>query len=364
MATGVAGPIIVNVLTGFLGAGKTTLLNALLSQPDLSGVAVVINEFGSIGLDHLLVETIEDDTVLLQSGCICCTIRGDLKQAIMSLFEKRQSGRIAPFTRLIIETTGLADPAPIVATLTADLMLKYHFSMGNIITVIDVPNGRHNIATYPESARQVAVADRIVITKTDIADPAATGDLMTLLSTINPTASVEIADPDTTIGSLIVTEDIYDLAARPADVRRWISAERYHDHAHAPVQDANVHGAIRAVSVTYANSVSWSRFSTWLSLLVNRHGKRLLRVKGIIEVEGHRTPVVVHGVQHLIHRPMHLPDWPGADRGCVLVFITDGNIGDIQQSFSAFVETQGDAGASHLAAGGEIRISQPSSGPQ
>ncbi|MBA4799688.1 CobW family GTP-binding protein [Allorhizobium sp. NPDC080224] len=335
-------PIAVNVLTGFLGAGKTTLLNGLLSQPDLSDVAVIINEFGSIGVDHLLVETIEDDTVLLQSGCICCTIRGDLKQAILSLFEKRKSGRIAPFTRLIIETTGLADPAPIVATLTADLMLKYHFRMGNIITVVDVPNGRHNIETYAESARQVAVADRLVVTKADIAGPEATGALIAPLSAMNPAATVEISDPKNAAASLVVTEDIHDLAARPADVRRWVSAERYHDHAHGEVEDVNMHGAIRAVSVTTPNAVSWPRFTTWLSLLINRHGNRLLRVKGIVAVEGQETPVVIHGVQHLIHPPVHLAEWPGDDRGCVLVFITDGDIGDIAQSFSAFVDSPGD----------------------
>jgi G3E family GTPase len=184
------GPIVVNVLTGFLGAGKTTLLNRLLREPDLSDVAVIINEFGSMGIDHLLVETIDDETVLLQSGCICCTIRGDLKQAILSLFEKRQAGRIAPFKRLVIETTGLADPAPIVATLTADLMLKYHFSMGNIIAVVDAPNGRHNLETYGESARQVAVADRIVVTKGDIAEWGLTEDLLALLAEMNPTARI------------------------------------------------------------------------------------------------------------------------------------------------------------------------------
>lgn len=338
MPSGAQPPIVVNVLTGFLGSGKTTLLNALLSGPDLSNTAVIINEFGSIGLDHLLVETIEDDTVLLQSGCICCTIRGDLKQAILSLFEKRKAGRIGSFTRLIIETTGLADPAPIVATLTADLMLKYHFSMGNIVTVVEVPNGQHNIEAYTESARQVAVADRLVITKTDIAEPDAIAALIAKLSTMNPTASIEISDPANPAASLILTEDIHDLSARPAEARRWVAAERYHDHAHAPLQDVNAHGAIRAISLTTPNAVSWPRFSTWLSLLVNRHGEKLLRVKGIIGVEGHETPVVIHGVQHLIHQPVHMAAWPAEDRTSVLVFIVDGDIGDIAQSFAAFVE--------------------------
>ena len=340
MRSSPAGPIVVNVLTGFLGAGKTTLLNRLLREPDLSDVAVIINEFGSVGIDHLLVETIDDETVLLQSGCICCTIRGDLKQAILSLFEKRQAGRIAPFTRLVIETTGLADPAPIVATLTADLMLKYHFSMGNIIAVVDAPNGRHNLETYGESARQVAVADRIVVTKGDIAEWGLTEDLLALLAEMNPTARIEIGSPDRTPSALLMTEDIHDLGARSEEVRRWIAAERYHDHAHAPADDVNAHGSVRSVSITADRPLSWARFSTWLSMLVNRHGKRLLRVKGILDIDGYPTPVVIHGVQHIIHKPIHLDTWPDGVGGSVLVLITDGDLGDLKRSFSAFVEAE------------------------
>lgn len=334
------GAITVNVLTGFLGAGKTTLLNRLLREPDLSDVAVIINEFGSVGIDHLLVETIDDETVLLQSGCICCTIRGDLKQAILSLFEKRQAGRIAPFKRLVIETTGLADPAPIVATLTADLMLKYHFTMGNIIAVVDAPNGRHNLKTYGESARQVAVADRIVVTKSDLAETDATQDLLSCLSEMNPTARIEFGSPERMPSALLVTEDIHDLGARSGEVRRWIAAERYHDHAHAPADDINAHGSVRSVSISAERPLSWPRFSTWLSMLVNRHGTRLLRVKGILDIEGCPTPVVIHGVQHIIHKPIHLDAWPDGVSGSVLVFITDGDPGDFRRSFSAFVATE------------------------
>lgn len=354
-----SGAIAVNVLTGFLGAGKTTLLNRLLADPGLSDTAVIINEFGSIGIDHLLVEKLDEDTVLLQSGCICCTIRTDLKQAILSLFEKRKAGRIAPFGRLIIETTGLADPAPIVATLTADLMLKYHFRMGNIVAVVDVPNGRHNIETHEESARQVAVADRIVVTKPDLAEPEALSDLARLLSSMNPAAPVEVIR-EGDAGSRIVTEDVHDLAARPAGVRKWIAAERYHVHDHAPPAEVNVHGSIRAVSIASQTPISWPRFSTWLSLLVHRHGAKILRMKAILDVEGQATPAVVHGVQHLIHRPTHLEAWPPGMRGSVLVFITDGDIGDIERSFRAFV-TGDSAGAGHGASGAG-RAAQPEHG--
>ena len=339
-----ASPIVANILTGFLGAGKTTLLNALLSSPDLSDTAVIINEFGSIGIDHLLVESVGEDTVVLQSGCICCTIRGDLRQAILSLFDKRKAGLVPAFRRLVIETTGLADPAPIIATMTADLMLKYHFTMGNIIAVVDAPNGRHTLENHPESARQVAVADRIVVTKTDLAGDETVRDLMHLLSSMNPAATLEAIDPRRNAASLLLTEDIHDLDARGREVRRWISAERFHDHAHAPAGDVNRHGTITATAITASHALSWPRFASWLSMLVNRHGERILRLKGIVEIEGQDAPVVVHGVQHLIHKPTHFNHWPQGRRQTVLVFITEGPLGDLDRSFRAFNPDPAEAG--------------------
>lgn len=330
------GAIVVNILTGFLGAGKTTILNRLLVDPALSDTAVIINEFGSIGIDNLLVEKVDEETILLQSGCVCCTIRTDLKEAILSLFEKRKTGLIAPFKRLIIETTGLADPAPIVATLTADLMLKYHFRMGNIVAVVDVPNGQRNIEAHQESARQVAVADCILVTKPDLSEADKLSKLLHTVSVMNPAAVVEVVC-DGDVGSRIVTEEMHDLSARPVAARKWIAAERYHVHDHEPEIDRNVHGSVRAVSVRTESQISWPRFSTWLSLLVHRHGARILRIKAILDVEGQATPTVVHGVQHIIHRPTHLETWPSGMRGSVLVFITVGDIGDIERSFRVFV---------------------------
>ncbi|MDF2799545.1 MAG: cobalamin synthesis protein, partial [Devosia sp.] len=171
--SGVREPVVAHLITGFLGAGKTSLLNRLLAQPALADTAVIINEFGDVGIDHLLVQSVDDDVVLLKSGCICCTIRVDLKNTILSLFERVRRGEISPFSRLVIETTGLADPAPIIATLSADLMLKYHLRLGNVITVVDVPNGVANLASFAESRRQVAVADHIIISKGDLADAGA-----------------------------------------------------------------------------------------------------------------------------------------------------------------------------------------------
>ncbi|MCD7110106.1 GTP-binding protein [Rhizobium sp. DKSPLA3] len=329
--------ITANVLTGFLGAGKTTLLNRLLSGPDLADTAVIINEFGDIGLDHLLVQSVDGDIVLLKSGCVCCTVRGDLKDAVLALFERRARGDIPPFRRLVIETTGLADPAPIIATLAADMMLKYHFAIGNVVTVIDVPNGLHNLETFEEAARQVALADRIVLTKTDLATAEACHALRIAVEAINPAAVVTSGDDSGTVAALL-TQDIHDLASRPAEARRWVASARHGDHYHGGA-DRNRHGEIRAVSLTMDRPIAWARFSLWLSLLVHRHGTRILRLKGILDVEGAASPVVVHGVQHLIHPPFHLDAWP-CETASLLVLITDGDLGDLQRSFAAFMGTQ------------------------
>lgn len=332
--------ITANVLTGFLGAGKTTLLNRLLSGPDLGDTAVIINEFGDIGLDHLLVEKVDGDIVLLKSGCVCCTVRGDLKDAVLSLFERRARGDIPPFRRLVIETTGLADPAPIIGTLAADIMLKYHFAIGNVVTVLDVPNGLHNLQTFEEAARQVALADRIVLTKTDLATADACAALRAAVEAINPAAIVTSGD-ESGAAARLLTQDIHDLASRPAEARRWVASARHGDHRHASA-DRNRHGEIRAVSLTMDRPIAWARFSLWLSLLVHRHGTRILRLKGILDVEGAASPVVVHGVQHLIHPPFHLSDWP-CERASLLVVIIDGDLGDLQRSFSAFMGMRAEA---------------------
>jgi G3E family GTPase len=180
-----SGPITANILTGFLGSGKTSLLRRLLRQPDLTDTAVMINEFGEVGLDHLLIEAVTDDMVMLDSGCVCCTIRGDLKDALLRLYARRQRGEVPPFSRVVIETTGLADPAPIVATFAADPMLKHHFRVGNLVTVIDAECGAANLDRYEECRRQVAAADRLVVSKIDIAGSAKVRELRALVSRIS-----------------------------------------------------------------------------------------------------------------------------------------------------------------------------------
>jgi G3E family GTPase len=335
--------ITANVLTGFLGAGKTSLLKRLIALPSLAGTAVIINEFGEVGLDHLLVEAIDDDIVLLKSGCICCNIRTDLKAALLSLFERSRRGEIPSFSRVAIETTGIADPAPIVATLSADPMLRHHVRVGNIVTVVDVPNGLANLAAYPESQRQVAVADRLIVSKSDIAPPGDTASLRNQLKALNPAAEIlelsEAMQPD----DALFLRDIHDVSSRGAEVARWLRAERaqdhghHHDHSHDHALDTNRHGDIRAFVLQADTPLSWPRFGLWLSMLLNRHGGEILRLKGLLDIEGNDGPVVIQGVQHLIHKPMHLQSWPAGIQGTRIVVIAKGlDPAAVERSFRAF----------------------------
>ena len=179
-----------HLLTGFLGSGKTSMLKRLLALPDLAGTAVLINEFGEVGLDHLLVEEVDEQVVLLKSGCVCCSIRGDLRDGLERLHGRMESGEVPPFERVVIETTGLADPVPIVAGFTADPALRWHFRLGNVVTVVDAVNGAANLERFPEAMKQVALADRLVVSKTDLADP---GPLLQRLRSLNPGASVHLS---------------------------------------------------------------------------------------------------------------------------------------------------------------------------
>lgn len=330
----------VNVVTGFLGSGKTTLLNRLLRSPQLAHTAVLVNEFGEIGLDHLLLETLDAETVILQSGCVCCTIRGDLADAIRKLFSRRERGLVPRFDRLAIETTGLADPAPIISTLLAEPVIRHHFRLGNVISTVDAVNGALHLAQNPESVKQVAVADRIVLTKTDLAADAQVGELKAALARLNPTAPILEAAADPLAPDDLMAGDVYDPARRSAEVRRWLDEEahraaadpRHHSH------DPNRHDRdIRAFCLTFDQPLDWTAFGIWLTMLLHAHGERVLRVKGMLNVLGLATPVVIHGVQHVIHPPAHLEVWPDADRRSRIVFIVRGlEQKVIERSLAAF----------------------------
>jgi G3E family GTPase len=314
----------VNLITGFLGSGKTTLLNRLLRSPRLANAAVLVNEFGEVGLDHLLLETLDADTVILQSGCLCCTIRGDLAEAMRGLFSKRERGLVPAFDRLAIETTGLADPAPVVSTLIAEPVLRHHFRLSNIVTTVDAVNGPAHLAEHPESVKQAAVADRLVITKTDIADPMDAARLRTELRWLNPSAPIldlagQRLDPDDLMAS-----DLYDPTTKSVEVQRWLAEEALQAagagdaHGHDP----NRHGRdIRAFCLTFEQPLDWSAFGLWLTMLLHVHGRNVLRIKGMLNVLAVETPVVIHGVQHVVHPPAHLDRWPSADRRSRLVLI-------------------------------------------
>jgi G3E family GTPase len=338
-----ATPVTANLLTGFLGAGKTSLLKRLLRQPDLADTAVLINEFGEVGIDHLLIaEVVDEEVVLLQSGCVCCTIRGDLKDALLRLYGRRQRGEVPPFTRLVIETTGLADPAPIVATFAADPMLRHHFRLGNIVTVVDAEDGAAHLDDYEEARHQAAVADRLVVSKIDIAAPEKATRLARLLARINPAAEIVTSGEEDEAAAELLTRDLHDPASRAHEVRRWLEAESlagddpHHHHHHDP--DRSRHGDIRAMVIAEDQPLDWAAFGLWLAMLLNRHGKEVLRVKGLLRIVGREAPVIVQGVQHTIHKPVHLDKWPdGHPRTRLVLIVRHLEPALIERSFRAFV---------------------------
>jgi G3E family GTPase len=311
----------VTLLTGFLGSGKTTLLRRLLADPALKDTAVIINELGEVGIDHLLVERLDDQMVLLSSGCVCCTVRGELAATMRDLHSRRERGLVPPFRRLVIESTGLADPFPVLSTLKADPVLRHHFRAAGVVTTVDAVNGFGQLDRYIESVRQVAVADAIVLTKTDIAEEAVTARLAARLDAINPSASrLSAADAPLDADALL-----------QAGGSGWFKAIA------EPSMAMAAHAGVRAFSIIVDEPLDWTAFGVWLTMLLNRHGARILRVKGILALEGEQLPVAVHGVQHLVHAPTHLSRWPGEDHRSRLVFIVEGIEPDlIRRSFSIF----------------------------
>lgn len=339
-----AGLIPVTVLTGFLGSGKTTLLNALLKHPEMGETAVLINEFGEVGLDHLLVEAIDDDIVLLNSGCLCCTVRGDLVTAMRDLYFKRVRGQVPEFSRVLIETTGLADPAPILHTLMTDALISSRYRLDGIVTTVDAANGMDQLARQPESVKQAAVADRLVLTKTDLVEPETLSDLEGRLRALNPAAPLLRADHGRVEPSSLLDAGLFNASGKHPDVERWLREEAYrdappdahdhdhghhdhghgHGHGHHHHHDVNRHDAeISAFTLSFEAPLTWEGFVAAMELLIASKGADILRLKGILNIEGENAPVVVHAVQHVFHPPATLPRWPNdGDRRSRLVFIT------------------------------------------
>jgi G3E family GTPase len=321
----------VNIITGFLGSGKTTLLQRLLRSPDLSDVAVLVNEFGEVGLDHHLLQNVAESTLLLENGCLCCAVRGDLQKALRDLLSRRIRGDIPHFRRVVIETSGLADPAPIAYTLLSEAVLRHHFRLSGIVTTIDAVNGRAQLDSFPESVKQASMADRLVVTKTDLSDPPSLAALRKRLRGLNVSAPiVESAD----IGDdphQLLTDDIYDAAGKFREAAHW-TAEDVDDHAsHAHTAD------IQSFAAIFDRPLDWTAFGVWASMLLHRHGGNVLRLKGLLNVEGVPTPVLINGVQHIVHPPSHLEAWPDADRRSRLIFIGRGlQRARIERSLAAF----------------------------
>lgn len=329
----------ISVITGFLGSGKTTLLAQLVRRPELANVAVVINEFGEVGLDHLLVEKSSENTVLLDSGCLCCTVRGDLIDTLRGLFIKRVRGSVPPFDRVVIETTGLADPAPILHTLMTDPLISARFRLDGVIATVDAVHGSAQIDRHTESLKQAAMADRLVLTKTDIAPPDAAAALRRRLARLNPGATLVTAVAGAVAPADLFNAGLYDPTTKTADVAGWLNAAAYedaahdHDHDHGPdcAGDACDHpdhhhghhdAAIASFCLTYDEPLDWEQLVTAVEMLIAAHGPDLLRIKGILNVVGSERPVAIHGVQHVFHPPAELDAWPDADRRSKIVFIT------------------------------------------
>ncbi len=351
-------PIPVSVLTGFLGSGKTTLLNVLLKDPMLASACVIINEFGDVGIDHLLVERSDENLVELSSGCLCCTIRGDLIDTLTDLLARRDAGTIKAFDRIVIETTGLADPAPILHVLMMDPLLVSRLRLEGVITVVDGFNGMATLDAHPEAVKQVAVADRVVLTKLDLLEGKEGEDMLFAIIAkvrkLAPGARLLTTHRGEATAERLFNAGLYDPARKSADVQNWLSLEAVqkaeraaHRHQHGGHGEGHHHhdasrhdDSIRSFAFTDDNPISPQALELFLELLTSYHGPKLLRLKGIVKLSDEPDrPVVLHGVQHVLHPPVRLEGWPDGLPQTRLVFIVkDIDKAAIEELFRAFTD--------------------------
>ncbi|PCK84449.1 GTP-binding protein [Rhizobium sophoriradicis] len=336
----------VTILTGFLGAGKSTLLNRILKDPAMKDAAVIINEFGDVGIDHLLVESSGDSIIELSDGCLCCTVRGELVDTLANLMDAVQTGRVKPVKRVVIETTGLADPAPVMQAIMGNPVIATNFELDGVVTVIDAVNGLQTLDNHEEARKQAAVADRLIVSKKTMGE--ATDRLEKRLRTLNPRAAMMDADSTEAGSAAMLVNGLYDPATKIADVGRWLQDEdahaahhnhdhdHHHDHghhhhhhhggeAHQDPHDINRHNAsIRSFSIIEEKPIDPMALDMFIDLLRSAHGEKLLRMKAIVSVSDRpERPLVLHGVQSIFHPPVRLAAWPDPnDRRTRMVLIT------------------------------------------
>jgi G3E family GTPase len=314
-----ANTVPVTIITGFLGSGKTTVLNHLLRQPSLADTVVIVNEFGAVGLDHLLIERAIEDAVLLKNGCICCTVRGDIADTLDMLWQRRDSGELPPFRRIAIETTGLADPAPVAHALLAEPDARYACRLDGIVTTVDALHGSLQLDRQPEARRQVTMADRILLTKTDLAGPEQIAEIETRITALNGTAPLRHV-----VAGAVDATQVFDLGPDSVRLEQWLrplETGGHHGHTHLPFR----HGEqIGSVVLRHDKPIGWISLQRWLESVLSLRGDSVLRLKGLVWLHGETRPIVLQGVHHVVHPPVYL-DGPVQPEGATrIVLITRG----------------------------------------
>ena len=307
----------VTVLTGFLGSGKTTLLNALVRDPRFSDTAIIVNELGEVSIDHALIRESSEQIVTLAGGCVCCRAAGDIVRTLRELYDLRFMKEVAQFRRVVIETSGLADPAPLLATLVEMPVTAARYSLSGVVTTVDGELGMATLDAHPESVKQAAVADRIVITKTDRATKDAIAALRARLAALAPGARIVEAAQGNVDAGLLFDTGLHRVDSPAPDARGWLNAGAYASHASRPLHDPRISSFVWR----HAEPVEWEDLATALDTLYDLMGDRILRMKGLVNVAGEPGPRAIHAVQHALYPPARLPAWPDEDHTTRMVFI-------------------------------------------
>ncbi len=319
-------PVPLSIITGFLGAGKTTLINALMCRKELRNTALIINEFGDVSIDHHLVETADEEIIELSNGCVCCSVRGALVDAIENILDRRRE-QGEPIARILVETTGLADPAPILHAIMAHPRLVCDVRLDGVIVVVDAINTSNTLDQHPQAVKQIALADRVILSKTDLVlDRGALQALKVRLARLNPAAGSKerlIDNSDQAVEPhMLFNCGLYDPTTRTTNVERWLGDPGHSNHSHEPHTHAH-DAAIRSFSLTNDKPMSMGDLDMFFSLLETLHGPKLLRLKGIVQLaDDPERPMVIHAVQDVFHPPFRLAEWPKGLRHTKLVIIT------------------------------------------